>query len=327
MVDYAVRKEVLFICVEDVLFLSKATVLKAILKDDIAKPFEDSLDLTHYKSLNDKNILRLACTSRYINPVFELVNETVKLFEEGTYERIDDNDEELNGEYEESMDTFNDITISDAIEVYVRNNLPGLYSHAPKSALAYSLTNMLKSDNLSKVYFYSETGDKRITDALDTLYGASESKYEYLFGDLEDVIEAIYESGSEEPTAFILNDIDYAKTIFDSEIEKLKFVEITIGNFGFNYVIDIMNDTVELKHHFDELEQIEKCRKIGVIDIFKLTDAYFTGEDIINNFRILLKESGAIDNGQIEKMREKFKKIELDEIRREEIEKGNITPG
>lgn len=263
---FTTRDEVIFCTLEDMLISSRSGVLKQIIEKGIPE-FDHCIEKGKYDGLNEKNIVRLAVTSRYYNPVCELVTDDILAVDEGRY---DDGEEDFE----------NDIILTDAIETVVRADMPNLYMLSPKTDLAYGALNLLANPSLTTFIIYTEDYDIRVNDIINEIYSSFTSKIIYVYGEFGAIIEKLVSEGIK-PTSYILNDIDMAKYLFDSGEEHTKFIEVMVGNLGYNYIMNELNDMFELKHDFPVDEQQEKCIKFSLMNTFNLSEEYFTGDDII----------------------------------------------
>lgn len=294
------REEVIFCTLEDMLISSRSGVLKYLIEHGVPE-FEDSIDISKFKGLNEKNIVRLAVTSKYMNVACEVVTQDVMDFEEGRFGF--DEDDEVETEDNQAVDIYDDITITDAIETIVRADMPNLYTISPKSDLAYGSLQLLPNKSLKKFIIYTEGYDQRVHDIINTLYASHTSKVLYVYGGFEKVIEKLFKEGLA-PTSYFLNDVDLAKYIFDLDSPHTKFIEIMVGNLGFNYFMNELDDIFGLKHDFPDEEQKSKCKKFSLVDTFNLSEEYFTGNDVIET--TLFSVEGSIERPLTDEERTKI---------------------
>lgn len=280
MENVTMRNEVIFCCFDDILVSSRAEVLKRIIREGVPE-FEESIDTSNVSSLNDKNILRLAITSKYRNTVCEVLDKDVLEYETEAYVDEDELDESFYEETGDVAEDEDDILISDGIDFFVRSKYPDLYDKAPRATMGMNLNNVLINKATDRVYIYTPEYDKRIEILISNMYAKHISKVVYVHGDFQEVVEHIIDN-IQPPTAYFLNDIFDLKTLVDMEKPELAFTNVALANMGYNYTYNELNKSLELTIDISDQTLYDKRMKLRMFDTVDLTEDYFTGDDIVD---------------------------------------------
>ena len=159
------------------------------------------------------------------------------------------------------------------------NEMVEIYTDTELTSFGAKLYTMAFQPFVKKIYIYTERPIYPIVYDCSLLFKSFEDKIEYVSGDIVEIIENL----KNKPTCFVLNDMDIAKQVIDSE--HVEYTEILIAEQGFNFEVTPDFD-LAIKHNPEPLMK-ERIFKIGTLPIINLEKKHITclkeaSRDIVN---------------------------------------------
>lgn len=234
---FSTRDQYILISYQDIIKQTYATMLEKLIKD-YQEDLKDIIDLEKIKHYDIYNLQRL-CTERiYKNPLRFLAKSE---------------------EYFEVCDQLLETFENEMIEIYTDTEL---------TSFGAKLFNIAYQPFVKKIYIYTERPIYPIVYDCSLLFSTFENKIEYVSGDIIEIIQNL----KNKPTCYVLNDMDIAKQIIDSEF--IEYTEILIGEQGFNFELTKDFD-LNIKYDPESLMK-EKIFKIGTLPIINLEKKHIT---------------------------------------------------
>lgn len=244
---FSTRDQYILISYQDVIKQTYATMLEIILKD-YYDDLHEILELDKIKHYDIYNLQRLCTERNHKNPLRFLAKD------EKYYDVCDT-----------LLETFED-------EMYE------MYTNADLTIFGAKLYNVAFQPFVKKIYIYTERPLYQMVYDCSVLFKTFEDKLQYVSGDIIEIIDNL----EHKPTCYILNDMEIAKRIIDSEY--ITFTEILIAEQGFNFEL---TPSFDLAIKYDPESQMkEKIFKIGTIPIINLEKKHITCLEEVKNVRI-----------------------------------------
>lgn len=257
---FSTRDQYILISYQDVIKQTYATMIEKLIKE-YSDDLGEILDLDKIKHYDIYNLQRL-CTERiYKNPLRYLAKS-----------------EEYFDVCDKLLETFED----EMVEIYTDTDL---------TSFGAKLYNIAFQPFVKKIYIYTERPIYPIVYDCSILFKTFEDKIQYVSGDIVDIIKNL----EYKPTCYVLNDMDIAKKIIDSDY--IQYTEILIAEQGFNYILTEDYD-LTIKHNPEPLMK-ERIFKLGTLPILKLEKKHITCleevKHVIENMKNDNEEDGEID--------------------------------
>lgn len=234
---FSTRDQYILVSYQDVIKQTYATMIEKLIKD-YNDDLKDILDLEKIKHYDIYNLQRL-CTERiYKNPLRYLAKS-----------------EEYFDVCDKLLETFEE----EMVEIYTDTDL---------TIFGAKLYNIAFQPFVKKIYIYTERPLYPIVYDCSVIFKSFEDKIQYVSGDIIDIIKNL----ENKPTCYVLNDMEIAKKIIDSEY--IQYAEILLAEQGFNYELTEDYD-LTVKYNPESLMK-EKVFKIGTLPILRLEKKHIT---------------------------------------------------
>lgn len=127
-----------------------------------------------------------------------------------------------------------------------------VYDKSPLLTMGTSLQMLLTQKFTEKVYIYTEEYDIRVHLDIQNTY-KDMKRVNYVTGDFGKVLDKL-----EGITSYILNDLDYIIDILNKD--KAEYTNILLASYGYNYVLDEDNDSLDLRIDVEHLIKDRICK-------------------------------------------------------------------
>lgn len=237
----------IFINFRDVIKSPDLAILESIKDPELKKQFSDIVDYTRFEYMNQANLIRL------------IVQRTEKNILK----------------YLGLKSNYN----YDKLYKMLYDNIESKYIEYPPFSIVETVSIILTSLAISNVYIYTDNFEAEVQTQLGILFNANATKVKYIYGDLKTCIV------DKDIDLFIINDVDMILKL--AEIQELKFKEILLANYGYNY--DLKNGDLVLKHDLTDTF-INSVFKLSMFDPYNLTEDNMTQIDnnVIQNNNLSL---------------------------------------
>lgn len=259
------RKEYFFIDYQDMIACVKVPILKEV-RDLYAD--DEVIDITKIKDMDDKNLLRFALSSRFKNPIIELIRHELW---------IEDEEDEDGDVYQVPSDIPDELAIEYANVVYAQilESDELIYERATEGRI-YSVVKLLIEQNFTAhIYFYTEEYDIRVHTSIDHLMKGNDEMYSYVYGDLFDAIPQL----PNKPTFYFLSDADDVTNILSMDKEVYEYTEINLASHGYNHFLNGLTGELELRVLTENFDFEEMIVKFGMITPYVFDETYYTSND------------------------------------------------
>lgn len=230
---FTLRDEYILIEYKDVIKCPSAGMLQLI-KDEYIEDMKDLIDTRKLQRMDFKNIQRY-CIER----PFKNILDYIKIID------------------------FNTDDIYNALY----NNCNDLYEKLPLMIMGEAVFMLISQKFTKKIYIFSEEYDKKIEDDIIEKFGEHKNIF-YVAGSFADILNNI-----EQPTSYMLSDVDKVKTIL--KLNKQEYSEIMIAQYGYNY--EINDGIIQIRGNYDELMP-EKHFKIASFTPLNMDSNYYNME-------------------------------------------------
>lgn len=226
----------IFINFRDVIKSPDLAILESLKDPELKKQFSSIIDYTRFEYMNQANLIRLLL------------------------QRTDKNILRYLG----LVDNYD----YDKLYKMLYDNIESKYIEYPPFSMVETISIILTSLAISNVYIYTDNFEEEVQTQIGILFNANKNKVKYIYGDLKTCIvdKAI--------DLYIINDIDMILKL--AEINELKFKEILLATYGYNY--ELKDDGLVLKHDLTNTF-INSVFKLNMFDPYNLTEDNMTQLD------------------------------------------------
>lgn len=228
---FTMRDEIILIEYEDVIKCPSAGILELI-----KRQYEDDLkgliDLDKINNMDFKNIQRF-CIERPCKNILDYIK----------------------------LQNFN----TDKIYKALYDAFDTIYMELPTMVMGNAVYVLSPQKFTKKIYIFSEEYDEKIEYDIKEKYYTEKNVF-YVAGKFDDILDTI-----EQPTSFILSDIDKVETIINKK--KQKFTEILIAQYGYNY--EVIDGILQIKGEYDT-KMADGLFKIASFTPLTMDKSYYT---------------------------------------------------
>ena len=226
----------IFIHFRDVIKTPDLAILLALKDPALKNQFKDVIDYTRFEYMNQANLMRVVAQRTDKN-----ILRYLGLKKNYDYDKL-----------------YN----------MIYSSIADKYTGYKPLSIVESMSLALTSPAISNIYIYSENFEDEIQTDIGITFNANINKVKYMYGDLKACLK---DKGI---SLYITNDIDFIFKL--AEIDELRYKEILLANYGYNYTMD--GDELVLKHNLTDVF-MQSVFKLNMFSPIFLTEDNMTQFD------------------------------------------------